>query len=255
MENITERKRIIENQKRALDALHNITIYLNDMPTSLEAAQFCVDEICKQTGWPVGRFFLGDEACASRFLPNSVWHFNDGRRFVAFRKATELFERDLGNKLALEYRAMQGQRAGLKRSVGFSVIEGGHLRGVLEFSSETAAPLDENYSRVISNVGLQLGQVFASERAWREHHRLQEHIESLSTSRDATPKALIPGASLPDFVASIKSLKQNCHATALSSRALAESTRLMQRQLEKMEQLAAISARISLKRSSVVCAG
>jgi hypothetical protein len=246
MENITQRKRVIENQKHALQALNNITAYLNDVPTLFEAAQFCVDEICTQTGWPVGRFFLSDETCASRFLPNSVWHFSDARRFAAFRKATELFERDLANKLTLEYRVLQGQKAGLKRSTGFSVIEGGHLRGVLEFSSETAEPLDENYSRVISNVGLQLGQVFASERAMRDHARLQQHIASLNTRRDA--KVLFSGASLPDFVASLESLKQNCHATALSSRKLAESTRLMQSQLEQMGQLAAVSARISLQR-------
>jgi PAS domain-containing protein len=256
MENITERKRVLENQKRALEALNNITAYLNDMPTLFEAAQFCVDEICKQTGWPVGRFFLSDEACASRFSPNCVWHFSDVRRFGAFRKATELFERDLANKLALEYRAMQGQKAGLKRSIGFSVVGGGHLRGVLEFSSETTAPLDENFSRVISNVGLQLGQVFANERALREHDRLQEHIALLNTRRDALPEVVSSGsASLPAFVASVESLKQSCRATALSSRKLAESTRLMQSHLEQMKRLATISARISLKPQPIVCAG
>lgn len=150
---------------------------------------------------------------------------------------------------------MQGQKAGLKRSTGVSVVEGGHLRGVLEFSSETAAPLDENYSRVISNVGLQLGQVFASERAMRAQERLQEQIAALNMRRDAMPKMVFSGsASLPDFVASVESLKQNCHATALSSRKLAESTRFMQSQLEQMEQLAAVSARISLKRPPMACA-
>ena len=49
LENITERKRTIQNQTRALQLLHRITIFLNEMPASLEAAQFCVDEICSKS--------------------------------------------------------------------------------------------------------------------------------------------------------------------------------------------------------------
>ncbi len=104
---------------------------------SLDAAQFCVDEICTRD-WLAGRPLLSirHQANASRFLPNPVWHFSDARRFRAFRRATELYERDLTNKLALEYRVFQGQKAGLARSIGFSVVENNCLRGVLEFSSE-----------------------------------------------------------------------------------------------------------------------
>jgi hypothetical protein len=98
LENITERKRTTQNQTRALQLLHRVTVHLNEMPALLQAAQFCVDEICAQIGWPVGHFFLSDEACGSHFLPNPVWHLSDMNRFRAFRKATELFERDLTNK-------------------------------------------------------------------------------------------------------------------------------------------------------------
>jgi hypothetical protein len=174
VENITERKRNTEAQGRALRLLHCITVFLNEAPTALEATQFCVDEICKQIGWPVGRFFLSDEGSLTRFLPNPVWHFSDVRRFEAFRRATELYERDLTNKLALEHRVTQGRKAGLRKSVGFSVVEGGFLRGVLELSAESVAPLDEHTFRAISNVGFQLGQVFARERFGHECRRTQE---------------------------------------------------------------------------------
>jgi hypothetical protein len=240
LENITDRKRTHENQSRALEVLHRITVHLNETPTVLEAAQFCVDEICKQIGWPVGRFFLSDEACVSRFQPNSVWHFCEVGRFSAFRKATELYERDVTNRLALEYRAIQGQKAGLTRSVGFSVVENDFLRGVLEFSSESAVPLDENFLRVISNVGLQLGQVFARERAVREQGRLQQRLVSQNADRDAMSKLLSNGtSSLSGAVASLESLKQGCLATASSTRRLAETTRLMRRYLDQLGKITA----------------
>src|SRR5579863_7002127 len=130
LENITERKREFERQSRALNLVHHITLFLNKAPSVIEAAQFCVDEVCTQLSLPVGRFFLSDETSPSRFVPNPVWHFADVRRFRAFRTATELYERDLTNKLALEHRAMQGRKAGLVRSVGFSVVENDFLRGV-----------------------------------------------------------------------------------------------------------------------------
>jgi hypothetical protein len=164
LENITKRKHLIDNQHRALQLLHRVTLFLNDAPSALDAAQFCVDEICTRVGWPVGRFFLCDQANASRFLPNPVWHFSDRSRFRAFRRATELFERDLSNKLALEYRVFQGQKAGLARSIGFSVIGNDCLRGVLEFSSENLAPVDHQLFRAISDVGYQLGQAFNPDR-------------------------------------------------------------------------------------------
>jgi len=186
MENITERKRTAENQFRALQLLSSITVHLNETATVLEAAQFCVDEICAQIKWPVGRFFLSDNDCPSRFLPNPVWHLSDAHRFHAFRKATELYERDLTNKLALEYRSAQGRRAGLKRSIGFSVRENDFLRGVLEFSSEDAAPLDVNIFRAISNVGFQLGHVFARERIGRESIRDRKTM----VLRDLDPDAI-----------------------------------------------------------------
>lgn len=247
LENITDRKRMAENQSRALEVLHRIIVHLNEAPTVLEAAQYCVDEICTQIGWPVGRFFLSDITSPSRFVANPVWHFCDARRFKAFRKATELYERDLTNKLTLEYRAIQGQKAGLTRSIGFSVVENNFLRGVLEFSSETAVPLDENFLRAISNVGIQLGQVFARERAALEHDRLQRRILSQNAHRDAMKKVLFGGHSLlSGAVTSLESLKAGRVAPRTSTCTLIETTRVMRRYLDQLEKITAVPPEMPL---------
>jgi hypothetical protein len=238
LENITERKSTIDNQSRALQLLHRIALFLNKASDALEAAQFCVHEICKQIGWPVGRFFLSDEASPSRFLPNPVWHFSDAHRFEAFRKATELYERDLTNKLALEYRVTQGRRAGLAKSVGFSVVEKDCLRGVLEFSSDTLAPLDEHAFRAISNVGIQLGQVFARERFGRECCRIQ--VLMRDSHHSSVREVLVAGNAMRCAVRGVRAVRKNLlQDRANLSRGLLEATRRLTSTLEESKRLIA----------------
>jgi hypothetical protein len=240
LENITQPKDLVGNQLRALLLLNRITVFLSDAPTALAAAQFCVDEICAQIGWPVGRFFLSDELSPSRFLPNPVWHLSDAPRFRAFRKATEMYELDLSNKLALQHRTTQGKKARLSRSVGFSVVENDSLHGVMEFSSEDLLPLDEHVFRAISNIGFQLGQVFARERLVRQHRRTREKMLAQKAHHDAMFKIFFPGpGSLPGVVGVLESGKRAHRAFAKSSKKLLATTRQTRRHLAELKRLAA----------------
>jgi PAS domain-containing protein len=249
LENITERKRETQAQSRALQLLHRVTLFLNDAPTVLDAARFCVDEICTQIGWPVGRFFLSDELSPSRFIANPVWHFSDAPRFKAFRMATELYERDLSNKLALEYRTIQGKNAGLTKSVGFSVVENDHLRGVLEFSSEGSESLDEHVFRAISNVGFQLGQVFARERLAREFALVQDLIHAHHAHHDAVAKTRVTvEGSLLTSAAAIGTQSRLCGSVVDSSKGVVEAAREVRQRLAELRRLIARPA------SSAPCA-
>jgi hypothetical protein len=238
VENITDRKRETQGQKSALQLLHRITLFLNDAPTVLDAAQFCVDEICTQIGWPVGRFFVSDEMHPSHFLPNPVWHLSDPCRFKAFKRATELYEFDLTSKFALKHRTLQGQKAGLARSVGFSVVENDFLRGVLEFSSEDSTPLDEHVFRAISNVGFQLGQVIARERLAREYSRVQELMLSREAHHRAVSKILFGGpGSIAATVDFLESKKRAHQAIEKSSKNVLESVREIRQHLDDLKRI------------------
>jgi hypothetical protein len=240
VENITDRKRATQGQNRALQLLHRVTLFMNDAPTFLSAAQFCVDEICAQIGWPVGRFFLSDESNPSRFLANPVWHFSDPQRFRAFRRATELYELDFTNRLALGHRTIQGQRAGLVRSVGFSVVENDVLRGVLEFSSEQSAPLDEHLFRAISNVGFQLGQVFARERLAREYVRVQELMQTHEAHHRSVSEILFAGpGSIAATIGFLESKKREQSENQKSSREVLESVREIRQHLDDLKRIIA----------------
>jgi hypothetical protein len=234
-ENITERKRIEQVKTGALRLLHRITIAINRSTIAADAAQVCLREVCQQIGWPVGRLFLIDEHSATRFVPNPIWYFSDAHRFAGFRQATEMFEQDLTNKFVLDHRMRQGKKAGLTRSVGFSVLEGNTLRAVLEFSSETAVPLDEAVISAIGDIGLQLGRVFEREGAALVIERLHWQDEE---RRSASKKLrAFTGKYGPSLKASLEQLRSRNHTPGASSREVASSIKLMQRCLAEMREI------------------
>ena len=235
-ENITERKRSEQTKAGALQLLHRITVAINGSTTAADAAQVCLQEVCQQIGWPVGRLFLTDEHSATRFVPNPIWYFSDAHRFEGFRQATEMFEQDLTNKFVLDYRMRQGTKAGLTRSVGFSVLEGNILRAVLEFSSDTAAPLDETLVSAIGDIGVQLGRVFEREGAARVIQRMhwqdEERLNATKKLRACTGRY---GPSLKASLERLRSTKLTGGRT--SARQVANSIELMQRCLAEMREI------------------
>jgi hypothetical protein len=235
-ENITGHKRVDQSKSGALRLLHRITVAINDSSNVADAADVCLTEVCEHIGWPVGHLFLVDEGSTAGFAPKPIWHFSDSHRFRAFRDATERYERDLSNKFLLECRIRQGKKAGLTQSLGFAVLEGNALRAILEFSSETAAPLGETLTNAIGDIGVQLGRVFERESAAvavRQMHRQDEQ------RRDATKRLR---AFTGKYAPSLEAALENLHArksgpSRTSVRQVANSIELMQRCLTEMREI------------------
>jgi hypothetical protein len=235
-ENITERKRTEQTKAGALRLLHKITVAINGSTVAADAAQVCLREVCQQIGWPVGRLFLVDEHSATRFVPNPIWYFSDAHRFAGFRQATEMFEQDLTNKFVLDHRMRQGKKAGLTRSVGFSVLEGNTLRAVLEFSSETAVPLDQAVISAIGDIGVQLGRVFEREGAALVIERL--HWQDEERRSAAKKLRACTGRYGPSLKASLERLgNRKLTGGKDSARQVASSIKLMQRCLAEMRDI------------------
>jgi hypothetical protein len=250
IENITQRRRSEAGRTRDLEMLHRVTVGLNGSSSSLEAAQLCLDEVCENTHWPVGRLFLIDEKCATRFQPNSIWHFSDSARFTRFRQATEMYERDLKNKFVLEYRMRQGKKAGLTRSVGFSVLEGNWLRAVLEFSSEIDPDCDPASLNMMADVALQLGRVFERERAAFAFAELSERLRSQDRERLDEKRKLqaCDGKYLSPLKNSLTTLRaRKRRRSPTSTRALADSVRLVRRCLAEIRQISGTPVEIRRK--------
>jgi hypothetical protein len=220
----------------ALQLLHRITVAINDSTNVADAAQVYLREVCQHIGWPVGHLFVVGESSATRSAAKPLWHASDSHRFFAFREASERFERDLTNKFLLEYRIWQAKRAGLTRSLGFAVLEGGALRAILEFSSETSAPLEETLMSVISDIGVQLGRVFERQSAAIVTLRMQKQDEE---QRIASRKLrACTGRYAPSLKATLENLRgRKPGHRAKSTRQMADSLELMQRCLAEMREI------------------
>jgi hypothetical protein len=147
-----------------------------------------------------------------------------------------MFEQDLTNKFVLDYRMRQGTKAGLIRSLGFSVLEGNTLRAILEFSSETAAPLDDALVSAIGDIGVQLGRVFEREGAAKAIQRMQrQDQERLSTTKKLRA---CTGRYGPSLKASLERLRTaGLTGGSATARQLASSIELMQHCLAEMREI------------------
>jgi PAS domain len=235
-EKITDRTKNEEAKSGALQLLHRITVAINDSTNVADAAQVCLREVCQHIGWPVGHLFVVDVGSAMDGTAKPIWHVSDLHRFRAFREASERFERDRRNKFLLEYRIRQAKRAGLTRSLGFAVLEGGALRAILEFSSDTSAPLEETLVSVISDIGVQLGRVFERQSAAIVTRRMQKQDEE---RRIATRRLrACTGRYAPSLKATLEQLRgRKLRHSAKSTRQMVDSLELMQRCLTEMREI------------------
>jgi len=146
--------------------------------------QTCVDAICGYLDWPVGHFYTFDPDDSAQLISSSVWHIDDSDDFDAFRKATEALRFRSG--LGLPGRVLATGRpasiadlstddnfprqvaataAGLRCAVGFPVLVGAEVVGVLEFFSLGTADLAPTILDVMAQIGTQLGRVVERTRA------------------------------------------------------------------------------------------
>src|SRR5690606_16186989 len=68
--------------------LQVIAMAANEGTTIEGALQTCLNEVCANTGWPVGHAYLLDEE-TGELVPTGVWHLSDESRFRHFRDTTE----------------------------------------------------------------------------------------------------------------------------------------------------------------------
>lgn len=178
-----------------LDLLGIVSIATNEATTIEEAAQACIDAICKFTGWPVGHLYLLDDTPESgepTLYPTTVWHIRNQRRFAAFRRQTEATPMQAGTglpgmvleagapiwRMAAEEeiprpRTQVANEAGIRSAFAFPILAGQQTAGVLEFFSTADVKPDPELLRVMGNVGAQLGRVVERIRA-REALRSSE---------------------------------------------------------------------------------
>ena len=189
-------KQSLHRKATFVELLQVVASAANGATSFDEVLQFTIDEICKRTGWPVGHVYV----CGTRgeLTPSTLWHLEDPSRFQTFREITSRTPLTLGAGLPgrVAQRAQPAwipdinqddnfpRRAvavdlGVKGAFAFPVLAQNEVVAVLEFFSRDIEKPDRELLTVMSNIGVQLGQVVERTRA---QERVARNAEELARS-------------------------------------------------------------------------
>jgi PAS domain S-box-containing protein len=174
----------LQRQNALLRLLHRVSVAASEARTVEEALQVGVDQVCTYTGWPVGHVYVLAGDGSRELVPTTTWHLDRPGDFEGFVRVTQasrlaagvgLPGRVLARKEPLWVmdvtedenfpRAKAAADLGVMGAFGFPVLSAGGVVAVLEFFTSEPKEPDEPLLQGMAQVGIQLGQVFARERA------------------------------------------------------------------------------------------
>jgi len=193
--------RELSHTHRGLELLQTITMAANQATTIGQAMQIAVDRISAHTGWPLGHVYLQAEDGSLEFVPLDVWHANDSARFADVREATQKTRLPVGTGLpgkvfntgrAVWIRDLTAeenfplaemfQDTGMKSAVGFPLLIGPGVVGVMEFFSDEQLEPDEKLLEIMTHLGAQLGRVIERQQAQEGLKRSEIYFRRLTES-------------------------------------------------------------------------
>ena len=180
-EAISERAtRDLYEQQQRLVLLRTVAKAANEAASVEDALTTALAAICEHCGWPLGHAWLRE---ADTLRPTGLWA-GDAARFAAFRAATTDLRLDIGEGLPGRVLAAQGAvwladfsrvlslpraqaagAAGLRTALGFPILVGSEVVGVLEFLTERMLARDEDLIELMAQVGTELGRVVERQQA------------------------------------------------------------------------------------------
>jgi signal transduction histidine kinase/DNA-binding response OmpR family regulator/PAS domain-containing protein len=176
-----------------------ITAAANEAASVESAIQIALDQVCAQTGWPVGHAYMlaGKELVTSR-----VWHLEDSERFVTFRRVSEATRFRSGVGLPGRVlrsgkpawitdvtedrnfpRTEMATELGVKGAFGLPVLVGKDVVAVLEFFSDRAVEPHEALLDVAAQIGTQLGRVIERQQAERQLRLAKDEAEAATQAK------------------------------------------------------------------------
>lgn len=172
----------------------------NKAKTVEEAMQIIVDQICLQTGWPVGHAYIVGGESGEELVSSTAWHLGTPDHFEPFRKlsdatrllpgiglpglvmatGTSLWIADLQEGLHFP-RAGMARSLGLRAGFAFPVLWDERVVAVLEFFSDRHQEADELLLEAMTSIGTQLGRIIESKRYEEQllHNALHDPLTDL----------------------------------------------------------------------------
>ena len=175
-QDVTEEKLAEEALRRQASLRHlvqRIAVAANEAKTLEEALASCLDEVCRHTGWPLGRAIVNG---------NELWHVSKARRYGSIRDALEGRPWICSYEVRTRRSAVGGPTivAGVS-GIGVPVLVGSTVAAVVEFFFLDQSEPDDPLLEALLAGGIQLGRVV--ERAQAEQaladQALHDHLTGL----------------------------------------------------------------------------
>jgi ammonium transporter len=183
-EELSFTNQLLQKESAYIQLNKDIAVTANQTRSLRDAMQFCLERICKESGWPVGHvYFLSDDS-EEKLIPGGIWYLKDPQRFEIFRKITNATSFDKGIGLpgrVLESgkpawiidvtrdsnfpRAKVAEDIGVRAGFAFPILIGSQVEGVMEFYSPEAVEPDDKFLEIMGNIGTLLGRVAERKRA------------------------------------------------------------------------------------------
>jgi signal transduction histidine kinase/DNA-binding response OmpR family regulator len=202
---LTELKRVEEalREKTEFLALNQVITAAANEAVSVESAmQIALDQVCTQTGWPVGHAYMLADERSGELVTSLVWHLDDTERFEAFRRVTEAMR--LAPGIGLPGRVLESGRPAwitdvtkdrnfprakvaaeldIKGAFAFPVLVGTDVVAVLEFFSDRALEPREALLDVAAQIGTQLGRVVERKRSEERLREAKDEAEAATQAK------------------------------------------------------------------------
>ena len=208
---ITERMRAEESLQERIKfsgLLQRITIAANQAASVEGVLQFCLDEVCAATGWPVGHVYFVVDDGSGDVVSSNLWRLDMPNQAAWVKRIADLRpftpgQGLIGRVLASGMpawivdvtqdqtfeRAKLAEDLGVKAGFSFPVLTGKKTAAIIEFFSREAVEPDRHLLEVMAQIGTQLGRVIERRAA---EDALRERIEAaglLQTITDAANEA------------------------------------------------------------------
>jgi PAS domain S-box-containing protein len=206
---VTQRK--LDEKRRRLE--YSVSRILAESGSMRQICARVIQKMCQQLGWPAGFLWMLDEDEKALRLAE-LWHdpqvdisklvtlkqqtafaAGEGTPGLVLQKAQSQWTRDLAQFTDIP-RAVCALTCGLRGCIGFPIISGGAVLGVVElFAGEVMDP-DEALLQALTNIGNHMGQFIvrqsSEEQLWRSNALMKAVLDGAAhTIISATPDGII----------------------------------------------------------------
>ncbi len=187
--------------------LNDISVAANQSDDVEAAARYCLERICRFTGWSFGQVLLRDENGTADFSAPGWWHSKEPDRHQTFIRQTDEIEWKFGMGLPGHvfaggkprywndtdhvewwHRVSAFQECNFRGGAAFPVNVKGKVVAILEFWAPFTIEASSHLKEILAHTVSQLGQVFERTRSEQELLAHRDHLQELVDAATANLK-------------------------------------------------------------------